>query len=84
MGVGTADGVGELEGSNGWSGGECESGTKPAARILEDTMHLASTAPCEWRASCSGEREGLPAVCDFLGGGMVGVAGTAGDTGGDI
>ncbi len=49
IGVGTEDDVDEegRDALKGWLSGVCARGTKPAARILGETMYRVSTAPRE-------------------------------------
>ena len=67
-GVITGDGIG-VEGSDrlegGWRG-VWGRGTKPAARMFGETIHLASIAPMEWRANWAGDRVGRVLTCCCL------------------
>lgn len=62
MGVGTADGEAGKDVRRGCLRGVYARGTNPAARILDDTIHLASTAPWECRASWAGESLGFESL----------------------
>ena len=69
MMTGDARGVEWLDRLPGCVKGVWGRGTKPAARMFGETIHRASTAPREWRASWAGDRVGRFAAFFLLGDG---------------
>ena len=77
IGVGAGDIDAGDTGVRGWADGVYARGTKPAARMLGETMYRASTAPCECRASRAWVRFGLPKIRpEDVGEGVEGIEGT--------